>query len=328
MGIEFDSNKFLHQDELNALAQLSTNSVKAGCLVTEDSPLGLDVDIASGTIFFNGAEVSVGSQNKAVSTADPTLNRQDLVVINGSGIASIIVGTPGSGDDDPLGAGVPLPPPAYDPTLFVPVGRIFVGAAVTQIVNADIKDLRAIHTIDSIDNLLTTKGDIIARNATDPIRVPVGTDGFALLANSAVAAGVEWGLSTKEIIINSSVQTADFATSSSSFTDVTNPASFTLVTTKTTTIICIASISDAQNVAGEWNSFRWDIGGTLGGNIQFSRHEGTGNNEGIIVTGVRTGVGSGTITCKLQMRTNSTTGTIVFTSGLSEGQLIGIAIEE
>lgn len=40
---------------------------------------------------------------------------------------------------------------------------------------------------------LTTKGDLLARDATNNIRVPVGADGRFLKANSAVAAGVEWG---------------------------------------------------------------------------------------------------------------------------------------
>lgn len=38
----------------------------------------------------------------------------------------------------------------------------------------------------------TTKGDLIAHNGTNNVRVPVGTNGQALVANSAVAAGVEF----------------------------------------------------------------------------------------------------------------------------------------
>jgi hypothetical protein len=38
----------------------------------------------------------------------------------------------------------------------------------------------------------TTKGDLIASNGTDNIRVAVGTDGFALVADSSQAAGVKY----------------------------------------------------------------------------------------------------------------------------------------
>ena len=38
----------------------------------------------------------------------------------------------------------------------------------------------------------TTKGDITAHNGINNVRVPVGTDDQVLVANSAVAAGVEW----------------------------------------------------------------------------------------------------------------------------------------
>jgi hypothetical protein len=39
---------------------------------------------------------------------------------------------------------------------------------------------------------LTTKGDLIVRNATDDDRLPVGTNGYYLKANSAQDLGVEW----------------------------------------------------------------------------------------------------------------------------------------
>ena len=39
---------------------------------------------------------------------------------------------------------------------------------------------------------LTTKGDLIVRTATAPTRLPVGADGFALVADAASAEGVKW----------------------------------------------------------------------------------------------------------------------------------------
>lgn len=40
---------------------------------------------------------------------------------------------------------------------------------------------------------LTTKGDVIAHDGTNSVRVAVGTNGFALIADSTQAAGVRWG---------------------------------------------------------------------------------------------------------------------------------------
>lgn len=45
---------------------------------------------------------------------------------------------------------------------------------------------------DAIANPLTTKGDLLGRDATAPVRVPVGTNGQVLLADSTDARGVKW----------------------------------------------------------------------------------------------------------------------------------------
>lgn len=53
----------------------------------------------------------------------------------------------------------------------------------------------------------TTKGDLIVNNGTDDIRVVVGTDGMALIANSATASGVAWSFG--ETIQNSTPSSGD-----------------------------------------------------------------------------------------------------------------------
>lgn len=47
---------------------------------------------------------------------------------------------------------------------------------------------------DAFDALspLTSKGDLIVDNGTNNIRLPVGTNGDVLTADSSVAAGVKW----------------------------------------------------------------------------------------------------------------------------------------
>jgi len=47
--------------------------------------------------------------------------------------------------------------------------------------------------------LLTTKGDVLTHNGTIEVRLPVGTNGQVIKANSAVANGIEWGAAVAAI---------------------------------------------------------------------------------------------------------------------------------
>lgn len=47
----------------------------------------------------------------------------------------------------------------------------------------------------------TTKGDVIVHNGTDNIRLAVGANGLALVADSAETAGVKWGRTVDYIVI-------------------------------------------------------------------------------------------------------------------------------
>ncbi|WP_374027568.1 tail fiber domain-containing protein [Bdellovibrio bacteriovorus] len=49
---------------------------------------------------------------------------------------------------------------------------------------------------------LTTKGDVLVRDATNNIRLPVGTNGQVLTADSAVAAGVKWATPNAGTVTN------------------------------------------------------------------------------------------------------------------------------
>jgi hypothetical protein len=69
---------------------------------------------------------------------------------------------------------------------------------------------------DGFDNLAptTSKGDLIAHNGADNVRVPVGTDGLFLKADSAAATGVAWatGGGTHELLQQSIHTDADTQT--------------------------------------------------------------------------------------------------------------------
>lgn len=58
----------------------------------------------------------------------------------------------------------------------------------------------------------TTKGDLIVRNASTNTRLPVGTDGQVLKANSTTGTGLEWASGTANAAVRS-VTTTDTATS-------------------------------------------------------------------------------------------------------------------
>ena len=80
---------------------------------------------------------------------------------------------------------------------------------------------------------LTTKGDILARNSYEIVRLPVGTDGKVLTANSSTAIGLEWvaptvyatvaNLSTLSNTVTSVSSNVD--TISSSVSDLSNTIS-------------------------------------------------------------------------------------------------------
>ncbi len=50
---------------------------------------------------------------------------------------------------------------------------------------------------------LTTKGDLLTHNGVNNIRLPVGTDGFVLMADSTQASGLKWAASSTTVPLNS-----------------------------------------------------------------------------------------------------------------------------
>ena len=66
---------------------------------------------------------------------------------------------------------------------------------------------------------LTTKGDILARNASGIVRLPVGTDGKVLTANSSTVIGLEWVTPTVYATV------ANLSTLSNTVTDISGNVS-------------------------------------------------------------------------------------------------------
>jgi hypothetical protein len=61
-------------------------------------------------------------------------------------------------------------------------------------------------------NPTTTKGDLIVHNGTLDVRLPVGTDGFFLKANSSTSEGVEWASGAANLTIRTIVATGSALT--------------------------------------------------------------------------------------------------------------------
>ncbi len=74
------------------------------------------------------------------------------------------------------------------------VGTIEDGGAITQFLQAsnNLNDVES--ETDAFNNIspLTTKGDLIGYNGSSNVRIPIGTNGYFLQANSAATGGFSW----------------------------------------------------------------------------------------------------------------------------------------
>lgn len=69
---------------------------------------------------------------------------------------------------------------------------------------------------------LTTKGDLIASNGTDNVRVPVGTNGYVLTADSSAASGIAWAAAGSARVV--AVANATSITINADTTDIATQA--------------------------------------------------------------------------------------------------------
>lgn len=132
MVLYFDKNTRVYEADLNNLAVMNYQSVRDGCEVVERSPQIMGVRVEAGSVFFNSTVVNVSQQDVTISSSDPSYDRIDLIVINSSGVASVITGIPSAEPHTP----------DYDPLAYVVLARVFVDDLSTFIITSKIKDLR------------------------------------------------------------------------------------------------------------------------------------------------------------------------------------------
>lgn len=135
--------------------------------------------------------------------------------------------------------------------------------ALTQIVTRQIKDL-AITTAKIAANAvtlgklgaLTTKGDLLTHDGSSHVRLPVGTDGYVLSANSGVTNGVEWVANTAGVALADMI----FGETPTGTIDGSN-ATFTLANTPESGTVRVYVNGIRQNV-GSGNDYTIS-GGTI-----------------------------------------------------------------
>ena len=79
------------------LAGFQRTGVISGCEVTESSPTAQTVDLAAGVVSLDGSKITISAQpDLAVTAADGTNPRKDLISVNSSGTAVVTAGTAAS----------------------------------------------------------------------------------------------------------------------------------------------------------------------------------------------------------------------------------------
>ncbi len=125
--------------------------VVSGCAVTESSPAAQTVDVAAGTVLLDGNQVTVALQeDEAVSAADGSNPRFDLITINSSGTVVVTAGT---------AAAQPVLPAV--PATSIPLAALYIPISDNTHADEQIVDKRVIigpSTPDVDTRYITTGG--------------------------------------------------------------------------------------------------------------------------------------------------------------------------
>lgn len=128
-----DTQAVLFQEYLDVLTAgiNGQDCVTSGCAVTGNANMAPTV--AKGSVLSNGTLFAVASATVTIGTADATLPRIDLIVIDNAGAKQVRAGTPGAS-----------PKPAVRSTNDVVLAAVYVAAGDTSIATTDMTDMRMI----------------------------------------------------------------------------------------------------------------------------------------------------------------------------------------
>jgi len=141
MAMSFTAGDVLEQVDLNnILLAAQGDGVLDGLSVSEDSPAGMDVNVASGHAHISNTKYTEsGTVNLAIAASHSTLHRKDLITYDPTTSNPVVTkGTDYAGGDDH-----PIYPPAI-PAGDILLAIVHVDANVTTITNSDIDDKRII----------------------------------------------------------------------------------------------------------------------------------------------------------------------------------------
>ena len=133
--------------------------VISGCDVHEKGTPDMDVVVDSGEIFYNGSYVTVAGNAVAITAADGTNDRMDVIYINSAGTAVVH-----DGDvlavSDPLGNAIwtqyEQPYPKTGCPTGVILALVYVPANDTAIGNAQIEDIAQYNPMNNINKISAT----------------------------------------------------------------------------------------------------------------------------------------------------------------------------
>lgn len=121
----------LYSAQLNSLAYANKNGVLVGCVATKGSNLR-NVNISDGSIFYGLNTITVENTVVAIPSNSSSNDRLDLIVVNQSGVISLVQGN----------ASVVPSTPDYDPEVFICLAIIRARGNAISIIPEDIIDNR------------------------------------------------------------------------------------------------------------------------------------------------------------------------------------------
>jgi len=153
---------------LNSMYNAHQNEGVLNGLDVSTSTNAFDVDVASGNVFLNGTNVSVGATTVSHSTSDPE-DRIDLLSVDSTGTVNITQGSPAATGGQPVAPDIP--------TDEILISLVYVRGGSSEILTGDIFNDYQVTLATDIPTFESPQGDFTdatvanpPSNATDVVR--------------------------------------------------------------------------------------------------------------------------------------------------------------